>query len=63
MAKIVNALAEVSAVVILVGGNFRHGEVGLAKNNALRVDADENLRDGLNVQIGVEFNQAKFACS
>jgi len=47
MAEVINALAEVCAVVSLVGGNLRHGEVGLAENNALGVDADEKLRFGI----------------
>ena len=57
MAEVVDQLAEV-APVVAVGGDLAHREVGAAQGHALRVDADEDLRDRLHIEIVRETDDA-----
>lgn len=51
-------LAQDGATVGFVDGNLGHGEVGLTQLHTLGVDADEDLGDGLDVQVEGQLDEA-----
>ena len=57
VAEVVDELAEVASAVA-VGGDLAHREVGAAEGHALGVDPDEDLGDGLDVEIVGETDDA-----
>src|SRR6266513_1965597 len=59
MTKVINALSQMRSLIRLVRCDLRHGEIGLAQHYALRVDSDENFRDGFDVEVSIQFNQTK----
>ena len=50
MAEVVDHFPDLVAAIFIIGGDFRHGEICLRKHNALRVDADKNVRYLINSQ-------------
>ena len=59
MTEIVDALAELVSIILLARGHLGHGEIRRIQCNPLGIDADENLRDGLHVQIGVQIDESE----
>ena len=57
VAEVVDQLAEVAAAVA-VRRDLAHREVGAAERHALGVDPDEDLRDGLDVEVVGERDDA-----
>ena len=51
MTEVVDGLPQQVATVALVGGNLRHREVGLGQFGAGGVHTNENLGDGLDVEV------------
>src|SRR5690242_15403331 len=56
MTEIVDRLAEKIAAKRVVGGDFRHGEIGLGKRRSSRVHADEDLCHGFDVEVFSKFD-------
>ena len=58
VAEVVDRLAQQVAAVGLVGGDLRHGEVGLGELGAGGVHADEDLGDRLDVEVVGQLDHA-----
>src|ERR1700693_3709921 len=57
VAEVIDELADVASA-LTVGRDLAHGEISAAEGNTLGVDADEDLRDCLYVEVVVERDDA-----
>ena len=58
MTEVFDGFAQCVAAIGLVDGDLRHGEVGLGELSSSRVDANEDLGNGLNIKILCQLDQA-----
>ncbi len=58
VAEVINGLAQHGAAVAFAGGDLGHGEVRLVQHHALGVNANEDVRHRLDIQIMRQFHKS-----